>query len=351
MQQVIQDHNSHCAIEVARTPVDVVLARFAEEGAVELITHPLKWQAKYNDIEPMPVEREFDRIWRPLLKSGEPYPVVDAARKFISGTFTAPSSFRSGALEALVGLLPSGDFHLFSPTNGFIGRFSDIKDARRVIKAYGIEGVVMFGSAAEFQALSAQAQQVVLQALDPERKWSAKINDRLAKEVFGMSKKAQQKKTPKPVAKAAAKNKRADGPVAKARALFESMKGKDTADIIAACEKLGINKGTANTQLGRWRKEQGIVVKRGGPRKAKPATAPAKKASKKKAKKDPEPATKPDVKLDARQGPKGGGKVVDKAGKQISQPDPVGDMQQPGAAELQQEAPGPVAAAADAKSE
>lgn len=79
--------------------------------------------------------------------------------------------------------------------------------------------------------------------------------------------------------------KKPDGPVAKARAIFEKMKtSTDSSAIIAACVAAGVVKGTATTQLGKWRKENGITVKRGGARKKTKATDKPKSAASAKAK-------------------------------------------------------------------
>ncbi|MDZ4343960.1 MAG: hypothetical protein U1E51_16190, partial [Candidatus Binatia bacterium] len=106
--------------------------------------------------------------------------------------------------------------------------------------------------------------------------------------------KKAKKVTPKKVQKVEASRKRADGPVAQARVIFEKMRNEtDSSKIIAACVAAKINKGTAGVQLGRWRKENGIVVKRGGAR-AKPVekkAVPKPKAAVKDKKK--EPAKKP----------------------------------------------------------
>lgn len=49
---------------------------------------------------------------------------------------------------------------------------------------------------------------------------------------------------------------RPGGSVARARAIFDELKGKSRTEMMAACDKAGINKGTAATQYGRWKKEQ-----------------------------------------------------------------------------------------------
>jgi hypothetical protein len=74
-----------------------------------------------------------------------------------------------------------------------------------------------------------------------------------------MATKKEVKKAPKKVAKVATKAKRADGVVARVRALFAAAKDPtDTPAILVAAEKAGINLATCRTQLGRWRKENGI---------------------------------------------------------------------------------------------
>ena len=59
----------------------------------------------------------------------------------------------------------------------------------------------------------------------------------------------------KPIKKGGGKrgSTRPGGSVAKARAIFEQMQGKSRAEMMAACDAAGINKGTAATQYGRWK--------------------------------------------------------------------------------------------------
>lgn len=83
-----------------------------------------------------------------------------------------------------------------------------------------------------------------------------------------------------------------DGAVAVSKFIFEEMKSEnDSSKIIAACVKAGVNKGTATTQLGRWRKAKGITVKRGGARikKTKATDKPRTKAASKKSSSKPAP--------------------------------------------------------------
>lgn len=102
-------------------------------------------------------------------------------------------------------------------------------------------------------------------------------------------------KTPTKIVKVEQRQLRIDGPVAKARSIFEKMKGQETPAILAACDKAGVNHGTATTQLGRWRKENGIVVKRGGPHNVK-KTKPAKEVKRGKGKSRPVTVTRPEGK-------------------------------------------------------
>jgi hypothetical protein len=118
----------------------------------------------------------------------------------------------------------------------------------------------------------------VFNAIDPEADWPATSTSQQAKKLFERMQDMTKKKA-KVVAKSEARQKRADGPVAQARAIFPTMKDKTTKEIVAACVKAGINKSTAATQLGHWRKENGIK-----PVKAAKAEKPAKKAVAKPAK-------------------------------------------------------------------
>jgi hypothetical protein len=270
--------------------------------SVTLITHPLSWAEIGQQYRQGKAFFEFDQVWRPLLRQGpagiEPYPLFEAVRKVIRGVYSAPSGFKGGALDALVDVLPHGDFHLFTRELGFVGRFASFDDAQMIGKAMKAVRPVIFSTAEEFLELGAIDQGVVLIDLDPSREWPAKFKLKDAMGVLEMAK-AKTKTKAKKVEKAEAKQKRADGPVAKARAIFEQMRTEtDSSAIIKACEAAGVNRGTATTQLGRWRKEEGIVVKRGGARKKAEATggesanpeASPKSGKKKKGKKKKEPA-------------------------------------------------------------
>jgi hypothetical protein len=270
MSQVLKGPNARCAIEVTRTDTEALLVVLDTDCAVTLTSHPLVWAeigAQYSNGK---MFFEFDKVWHPLMRQGpagiEPYPLFEATRKFIRGSFSEPVGFKAGSLDALADVLPHGDIHLFTREWGFIGRFAALEDAQMIAAALKAVKPIIFSTAQEFTGLATIDQGVVLTDLDPVRQWPAKITPKIAQGIIEMAKAKTKSKTKK-VATAEAKQRRADGPVAKARGIFEQMKDKDSAEIIKACEAAGINRGTATTQLGRWRKENNIVVKRGGARK------------------------------------------------------------------------------------
>lgn len=273
MSQVLRGPNSRCAIEVLRTDGEAVLAMLDTDCQVALVSHPLAWAEIGEQFKEGKRWFEFDQVWQPLTRCGpqgiEPYPLFEAVRKIIRGCFSAPAGFKGGALEALADILPHGDIHLFTREWGFIGRFSAVEDAQMIAAALKAVKPIIFGSPEEFLELVDLDQAFVLSDLGLGEEWPAKLNMTHAIGVMEMAK-AKTKSKAKKVAKAEASQRRADGPVAKARAIFEKMRDEtDSSKIIKACEDAGVNRGTATTQLGRWRKENGITVKRGGARKKK----------------------------------------------------------------------------------
>lgn len=282
--RVIKDRESRCAIIISEAPDAVAMVRLeVGTGITVLQIHPMVWgenaatgEMHYSGVSPNHIKWSFDEMWRPVIGSdGHPYTVQEAARKFLRGVNqpTMPE-FGSGAVEALTRCLPEGDVHLFTAESGFVGRFSAVEDAVLIARAHK-QKPIFFENAKDIKELSDQDLAVVKAALDSERKWPQKIN---YQEIYNMSK-AKTAAAPKKVTKVEASKKRADGPVAKARAIFEKMRDKTSAEITAACIAAGINKGTTNVQLGKWRKENGIVVQRGGGKKVAPK-AKAKPAAK-----------------------------------------------------------------------
>jgi hypothetical protein len=59
--------------------------------------------------------------------------------------------------------------------------------------------------------------------------------------------------------------KKQGGSVAAAHALFDKMKGKPKADVLAAAQALGINTNTAKTQLYHWQKKNALAALHGNP--------------------------------------------------------------------------------------
>jgi hypothetical protein len=288
MLQLLKGPGARCALEVHRDDNQVVLAMLEEDCHLGLKQHPVKWTERYGDGDNVRyLSVHFDDRWKPVMRPGpsglEPYSAYEAARKMIRGIFGPPLGYRGGVLSALMEVLPEGDVHLFTANEGLIGRFCSVDDARMIAAAIGETNPIVFESPQEFMALAPASKDVVLRQIDPKREWPVQFNSKLANEVFQMVTKVPKKKTTKTAATAKPEKKgRADGPVAKAREIFAKMKGEASIDIIAACVKAGVNKGTATTQLGRWRKENGIEVKRGGSRtksegKATAAQKPAKK--------------------------------------------------------------------------
>lgn len=279
------------------------MAVLDDDCSIALKSHPTTWVETGEQFRDGRAIINFDDEWRPLFRHGptgvEVYPVLEATRKFIRGCFSEPTGFKGGALDALVDVLPQGDVHLFVRGVGFIGRFSAVEDAQMIAGALKADRPIIFGSSEEIMAMPEPDVVEIITALDPEFVWPKKFTINHAQGVYEMAKKATKKKAAK-VAKAEAAQRRADGPVAKAREQFEKIHKANpeaTSDVyIKACEDAGVNRGTATTQLGRWRKEKGIAVKRGGARKKaeksaaktdKPAT---KKGGKKKSAKKKEPA-------------------------------------------------------------
>lgn len=265
--QVLRGPGARIAIEVMRDAGDAIIARIADDSSIELINHPLVWIDKGPQYRDGRRELNFDEEFLPLkLRTGELYPVADAARRMIRGTYAAPVSFRGGALEALIDLLPVGDVHAFAREGFFIGRFELSADAALVAKAIGAVRPIIFGSPSEFLALVSVDQQCVMQLIDGEREWKAEVNNALATEICLLAGSMVKRKAPrieKSERKQAATQKRADGPVAQARAIFEAHRANlDREKCIAECIAKGINESTAATQFGRWKKEMGITVKK-----------------------------------------------------------------------------------------
>lgn len=264
--QVLRGPGARAAIEIMRDAGDVIIARIADDCSVELINHPLAWMERGAQFKDGRRELFFDEEFRPLLKLGKPYPLHEAVRNIIKGRFSPPSGFKGGALEALAGLLPAGEIHVFAREGEFIGRYSSVEDAEMVAKAIGARRPILFGSPEEFASLVHVDQQTVFSIMDTEREWPAEVSSEFAIEVFELAKLQVKRKASKIIkseTRAATAQRRADGPVAQARAIFDSMRDEtDREKIMAACAEKGINPATAATQLGRWRKDNGITVKR-----------------------------------------------------------------------------------------
>lgn len=298
MAQVLRSREARCGIEVLRTEDSVVMAILDSDCSIALLNHPTVWIDKGPQYKEGRKVINFDEEWRPLFRYGptgiEPYPVLEATRKFIRGCYSEPTGFKGGALDALIDVLPEGEHHLFARGVGFIGRFASPEDAQMIAAALKADRPIIFGSPEEIMALADPDLSEVVSHLDPEYRWPTKFNINHAQGVFEMAKKTPKKKAKK-VEKAEAAQRRADGPVAQARAVFDELhkanpETPSSEYIEKACAK-GINRGTVTTQLGRWRKEKGIAVKRGGARKKGGAESAAKKDDKpspkgKKGKKD-----------------------------------------------------------------
>ena len=318
--RVIKDRQSRCAIVISEAPDSMALVRLEEgTGRVVLDLHPMVWGEnpstgemfyRNGDVSPSHIKWSFEEMWRPVIGSdGHPYTAQEAARKFLRGV--SPKmipEFGSGAVESLQRCLPEGDVHLFTAESGFGGRYAAIEDALLIARSHR-QKPITFESPKDIKKLSEQELNIVQTSLDPDRKWPQQVNPQ---EIFTMAKE-KQAAAPKKVQKVEASKRRADGPVAKLRELFAKMVSEvkgDSKAVLAAAAKLGINKGTTTVQLGKWRKENGIQVQRGGANnvKAKAGTKPAKKekpAAKVKTKQKAEPAAK--AKSPAPKVKKGGG--------------------------------------------
>ena len=273
--RVIKDRQSHAAIEL--DPSSRLLLRLGEENSLVLQEHPQTWfeivagQGR--------IEYNYDTYWRVLTQpNGEPYSPCEALRKMMRGTVGAPAAFGPGVIDAVLEYLPHGEVHLFGWTGSSfeaIGHCCCEEDAAMIAKALEVKPVI-FSTFEEFCRLPAERQTEVALAVGAK-------DEATTKEIFDMASVAKRKKMQQPGTKtktALGRQKpgpsRADGPVAKARAIFEKFGGKDTAAIREACVKAGINSGTTSVQLGKWRKEHGVVVER-GPKKsaaAKKKTSP-----------------------------------------------------------------------------
>ncbi len=295
--RVIKDRQSRCAIVISEAPDSMALVRLEEgTGRVVLDLHPMVWGEnpstgemyyRNGDVSPSHIKWTFEEMWRPVIGSdGHPYTVQEAARKFLRGVCPKMiPEFGNGAVEALQRCLPEGDVHLFTADSGFIGRYSAVEDALLIARSHQ-QKPIAFESPKDIKKLSAQELSIVQAALDPDRKWPQKVNPQ---EIFNMSKQ-KQAAAPKKIQKVEASKRRADGPVAKLRELFAKMVSEvkgDSKAVLVAAEKLGINKGTTTVQLGKWRKEHGIQVQRGGANNVKKVKAKAEAKVAAKAKRQP----------------------------------------------------------------
>lgn len=296
--QVIKDKSSRCAIVIAEGPDCFSLLRHNDDGIVVVDNHPLTWP------EEMPGRSKgeqanwtFWEYWKPVIVENVPYAVDKAARLFLKGINPKIlPTFGPGSITTLIDCLPPGNVHLFTPENGFVGRFAEDDDAKAVARALK-ERAIFFAGATELKQLSPGDLKIVTDAVCPDFKFPVKPKATHYNEVFDMAKNAAKKKSTK-VAKTEASKKRADGPVAKIWAIADKLHaaGKGSKEMIEACTAEGINRGTIGVQLGKWRKKNGIIVKRGGgPKVTKPATDKPKPAAKKKAakKKTAPPAETP----------------------------------------------------------
>lgn len=187
----------------------------------------------------------------------------EALRDLIIGPPKLPPTFGAGALEALTSHFTEGPFHLFDAVDGFVHRFNEAKDARLIALRRGGQPI-LFDSESRLKNLPHEQLEAVAAALEA-KKPTAKPNAAYFKELFEMAKKAKAKQVKK-VSAVQARAKRADGPVAKAIAIFSKVSNpQDTAAMISAATKAGINESTAKTQLYKYRKEHGIKAERGRP--------------------------------------------------------------------------------------
>lgn len=290
--RVIRSFDARCAIELDRSAAGArLLSLNVSDNFVGVATN--NWPETWAEIIPEVgrVERSYDRWWLPLeLDLGTPYPIERAARRYLHPVIGS-NQYTEDALEVLVSILPPGNFHLFAEGHGFVGRYETADDAQALARAMRSRAIVI-ASPNDIKLLPPVDLQYVLDELGMSTDTPKHPS---FKEIFSMATKAKKKtkqQTAGPIVTQLTKGaktkvkvgeKRTDGPVAKAWAIFDKMnaagKASDTPAIKEACAKAGINPGTTGVQLGRWRKENGIVkaVTKAAKVKAdKPATKPTK---------------------------------------------------------------------------
>lgn len=352
--EVVIDKQARIGIVISEAPDKVALLKLDDGGAVVLVLHPTEWPEDRPDV-PAAQRRmwTFREYFKGCMRDPKTrYPVDAAARKLLAGINPKVTpTFGPGALDALVECLPHGLINLFTPQGGFVGRFEEVGDAKLIARCMQ-ERALLFENVDDLKAMD-KADLITLQAhIDPNFKWAITPKKQY-QEILDMAGK-KTKAAPRKVASAQASRKRADGPVAQARALFDKMKAAKATRgaMIAACIAAGINKSTANTQYGHWRKETNYQapaeVKADKPAKKKEAAKAETKSGSKPKKKSAaasKPAAKPAAKKKSAKkkaapkpaAPAGDpdGDAADKnaaAGQTTGVSDPVADSQQAGAA-------------------
>jgi hypothetical protein len=248
--RVVRNIHANIAIEIISTATQAVMVH-RMNGTPELERFVFATPGQ---------RREYETDWQQAFgKDGQPYDPAYVARRFIKGDLQKPFIINTQVIEALAEVFPKGDHHVFTGI-GFVGRFDSSEDAR-LLGSSTEPPLCTFNSAASLKALSHQQLQTVCDQL--EMAIPAKPTKVFFEGVFQMARKASSKKATK-VAKVEGAKRRADGPVSKLRDMFGKLDLADpeaTTKVLAKAEELGINKGTALTQLSRARKNAGIQMR------------------------------------------------------------------------------------------
>lgn len=276
----LKNHNGRVAVQVAESPDSVAIV-WRESSTWDVCA-----------LSPTDLERAGWRPWKPIRRAtleseNEPVDLTDALRRVVEGPPGLTPLFGPGALEALAKKFPEGPFHLFTETVGLIHRFKDYVDAALVSLRLSPDAGrrVIFGSETQLKSLPRSDLEIVAAILEMKEP-AAKPSPQYIKEMFEMAKSTKAKEGKK-VSKVKAKAKRADGPVAKALALYDKCPTpQDTDAMLKLAATAGVNPATAKTQLYKWRKEHGVkAVRVKAEKKVAPAVKKAAKDKKAKAEK------------------------------------------------------------------
>ena len=271
--EVVRNSNANIAIQILKDEKQAVM--------VHRMGGPLEVE-RFQFLVPEH-RRDYETDWKPALdKEGRPYEPSYVAKRFLQGEFSKLHVLTTQVVEALAGIFPTGDHHVFT-SQGFFGRFETLEDAQILGKALKDDQLIIFSSPEDLAKMAKARPRTfsLICGFIEAPAIPAKPKAAYFQGVFDMTKKAVAKKAAK-VAKAEGAKRRADGPVAKLREMFGKLDlatTEATEKVLAKAEELGINRGTALTQLSRARKERGISMRQAAG--AKKDKTPAKKATKK----------------------------------------------------------------------